>query len=48
LGEGVLDLKSIVKKGQEIGVEHFLVEQDLVVAPEVALKNSFNYMKKLK
>lgn len=48
VGEGVLGVKEIVEKAQSIGVQHFMVEQDLVVQPEVALKTSFDYLKKLK
>jgi hypothetical protein len=29
------------------GVEHFFVEQDMVQAPEVALKKSIDYLKSL-
>lgn len=46
-GKGVLDLKSIIAKGQETGVKHFFVEQDMVAEPEIALKESFNYLKSL-
>ncbi len=43
-GDGVLDLKGIVKKAKEIGVEHYFVEQDMVANPEVALKRSSDYL----
>lgn len=45
-GDGVLDLKGILKKAHQIGVEHYFVEQDMVADPEVALKRSFDYLKK--
>jgi sugar phosphate isomerase/epimerase len=45
-GEGVLDLKQIVKKAKEIGVEHYFVEQDMVADPQVALKKSLIYLEK--
>lgn len=48
LGDGVLDLKNIVKTAQANGVEHFFIEQDLVAQPELALKKSFDYLKKVK
>jgi RecQ family ATP-dependent DNA helicase len=43
-GDGVLDLKGIVKKAKEVGVEHFFVEQDLVANPLVALKRSSAFL----
>jgi len=43
-GDGVLDLKGIVKKAKEVGVEHFFVEQDMVANPQVALKRSSEYL----
>jgi sugar phosphate isomerase/epimerase len=45
-GDGVLDLKGIIKKAKEIGVEHYFVEQDMVASPEIALKRSLDYLKK--
>ncbi len=44
-GEGVLDIKGIIKKSKEIGVEHYFVEQDMVASPEIALKTSLNFIK---
>ena len=46
-GEGVLDLPAILTKAQEIGVQHFFVEQDLVANPDVALKDSLSYLEAL-
>lgn len=46
-GKGDIDLDGIIKKSKEIGVEHFFVEQDMVTQPEVALKESFDYLKTL-
>jgi sugar phosphate isomerase/epimerase len=46
-GEGALDLKSILMAAKKSGVEHFFVEQDMVQAPEVALKKSIDYLKSL-
>ena len=43
-GDGVLDLKSIIPKAQESGVEHFIVEHDLVKEPELALPKSIDYL----
>lgn len=44
-GDGVIDLKGIVKKSKEIGVEHYFVEQDMVAQPEIALKKSLDFLK---
>ena len=44
---GVIDLKAILPKAKENGVKHFIVEQDMVVDPETALKRSFDYLNSL-
>jgi len=44
-GEGILDLPTIIRTAKENGMEHFFVEQDMVAAPEIALKKSFDYLK---
>ncbi len=46
-GNGVLDLKTILTKGKEMGVKHFIVEQDMVANPETALRKSFDYLASL-
>ena len=46
-GNGVIDLKKILPKAKENGVRHFIVEQDMVAHPEVALKKSFDYLASL-
>lgn len=46
-GNGVIDLKTILPKAKESGVKHFIVEQDMVADPEVALKKSFDYLSSL-
>jgi sugar phosphate isomerase/epimerase len=46
-GHGILDLKSIITKAKENGVKHFIVEQDMVNEPEIALKLSFDYLASL-
>lgn len=43
-GNGVLDLKTILTKAKETGVQHFIVEQDMVAEPEIALKKSIDYL----
>lgn len=47
-GDGVLDLKNILKVAKENGLEHCVVEQDIVAHPEIALKRSFDYLASLK
>jgi sugar phosphate isomerase/epimerase len=47
VGDGVLDIKAIVSQAHASGVEHFIVEQDMVADPEVALKRSADYLLKL-
>lgn len=44
-GSGVVDLKSIVPVALETGVEHFFVEQDMVKDPQIALRQSIDYLK---
>ena len=44
VGNGVLDIETIVKTGQKLGVKHFYVEQDMVDQPEIALKKSIDYL----
>jgi sugar phosphate isomerase/epimerase len=46
-GNGVLDLKTILTKAKENGTKHFIVEQDMVKEPEIALKKSFDYLASL-
>jgi sugar phosphate isomerase/epimerase len=46
-GNGVLDLKTIITKAKENGTKHFIVEQDMVKEPEIALKKSFDYLASL-
>lgn len=43
-GSGVLDLDGILTAALETGVEHFFVEQDMVMNPEVALNDSYQYL----
>jgi len=46
-GDGVVDLKTIIAEAQKSGVKHFFVEQDMVAEPDVALKKSIDYLKRL-
>ena len=36
--------KTILPKAKAAGVEHFIVEQDMVKDPQIALKKSFDYL----
>jgi sugar phosphate isomerase/epimerase len=47
VGEGVLDLKNILAAAKVNGMEHFIIEQDIVKNPEVALKICVDNFKKL-
>jgi sugar phosphate isomerase/epimerase len=47
VGEGVLDLKNILAAAKANGMEHFIIEQDIVNNPEVALKICVDNFKKL-
>ena len=46
-GDGVLDLKNILKVAKENGLVHCIVEQDIVAQPEIALKKSYDYLASL-
>ena len=46
-GKGEIDLKHIIPAAIENGVQHFFVEQDMVQNPEIALKNSYDYLSNL-
>ena len=46
-GSGVLDLKSIVSHGKKSGVEHFILKQDMVKDPDIALVKSYKYLSQL-
>ncbi len=43
-GNGLLDVASVIRTAKEQGVEHFFVEQDMVQSPEIALKQSFDFV----
>jgi sugar phosphate isomerase/epimerase len=43
-GDGVLDIKPTVAQARQAGVEHFIVEQDMVADPQVALRRSADYL----
>jgi sugar phosphate isomerase/epimerase len=46
-GSGVLDLPTILSRGKRSGVEHFLLEQDLVANPDEALRRSYRFLSSL-
>jgi sugar phosphate isomerase/epimerase len=43
-GSGVLDLPKILAHARRSGVEHFLVEQDLVADPDGSLRRSYRFL----
>ena len=45
VGNGDLDILGIITAAREAGVKHFFVEQDIVAQPEIALKESIDYLK---
>ena len=47
VGDGVLDLKNILAAAKANGMEHFIIEQDMVKDPQIALKRSVDNFKKL-
>lgn len=46
-GDGVMDLRAIISQAQASGVTHFFVEQDMVANPDIALKRSIDYLKRM-
>ena len=46
-GNGELKVDQIVEIGLKTGVQHFFVEQDMVAEPEIALKKSIEFLKKI-
>lgn len=46
-GSGVLDLPTILSRAKRSGVEHFLVEQDLVANPSESLRKGYQYLSRL-
>ncbi len=47
IGEGVLDIKSILRAAALSGVSHYYVEQDLVENPKKAIRTNFNNLNKM-
>ncbi|MEN8797805.1 MAG: TIM barrel protein [Flavobacteriaceae bacterium] len=43
-GDGVLPLQKIIPAALKSGVKHFIVEQDMVAQPEIALQKSMDYL----
>ncbi len=48
LGEGVIDFASVLKAAKGIGVAYCFVEQDQAADPLAALKQSYEYLQKMK
>ncbi|MGC2638816.1 MAG: sugar phosphate isomerase/epimerase [Acidobacteriaceae bacterium] len=48
VGKGSLDWKSILAEGEQLGVEHYFVEQDRTAGPPVeALRESYRYLRSI-
>ena len=47
-GSGVLDLKTIIAHAQKSGVEHFIIENDVITNPKDSLEKGYNYLSTLK
>jgi len=43
-GNGVLDLKSIISHAKKSGVEHFIVENDVITKPKESLEQGYRYL----
>lgn len=46
-GKGVLDLKTILAHAGKSGVEHFIVENDVITNPKVSLEQGYKYVASL-
>ncbi len=44
-GDGVFDIKAIIKQAKESGVDHYYLERDLTPTPTETLKNSYKNLK---
>jgi TAT (twin-arginine translocation) pathway signal sequence./Xylose isomerase-like TIM barrel. len=43
-GSGVLDLETILAHAKKSGMEHFIIENDVITDPKTSLKNSYQYL----
>jgi sugar phosphate isomerase/epimerase len=46
-GDGVFDIKAIIKAGKKSGVDHFFLERDMAPNPDTTLPNSYEYLAKV-
>lgn len=46
-GSGVLDLKTILSHAQKSGVEHFVIENDVITNPKDSLEKGYKYLSSL-
>ncbi len=44
VGSGVLDLKTILSHARKSGVDHFIIENDVITDPKQSLQKAFTYM----
>lgn len=47
-GSGVLDLKTIISHARKEGLEHFIIENDVITNPKESLTNGYKYLSSLK
>jgi sugar phosphate isomerase/epimerase len=47
-GSGTLDLKTILSHAQKSGVEHFIIENDVITNPKDSLEKGFKYLSSVK
>ena len=47
-GSGVLDLTTIIKHAQQSGVDHFIIEHDLITQPKESLEKGYHFLSTLK
>jgi sugar phosphate isomerase/epimerase len=47
-GSGVLDLKTILSHAQKSGVDHFIIENDVITNPKDSLEKGYRFLSSLK
>ena len=47
-GSGVLDLKTIISHAKKAGLEHFIIENDVITNPQDSLTKGYKYLSSLK
>jgi sugar phosphate isomerase/epimerase len=47
-GSGVIDLKTIISHAEKAGLEHFIIENDVITNPKESLTKGYKYLSSLK